>query len=138
MSDVRNGLQAERYGRPSPARRHTLIAVAGAVCGVALSWLAWVVWSQSTPLVQSSLRTYDVVSTHRADASVLVKTRDEGVEASCQVRAFGADRTAVGQRTFRVTGVRGTSVRLVQVRTEREASSVELVGCTANGQNRPR
>lgn len=129
---------AERYGRTSPARRRTLLNLSVLVCLVALGWLAWVVWSQSTPQVQSSLRTYDVVSTHRADASVLVKTRNEGVRASCQVRAFGADRTAVGQLSFRVTGVRGTAVRLVQVRTEREASSVELIGCTADGQNRPR
>lgn len=138
MSDVRTDLLAERYGRPSTARRRTLLAVAAAVCLVALGWLAWVVWSQSNPQVQSSLRTYDVVDTHRVDAAVMVKARNEGVEASCLVRAYGADRTTVGELNFRVAGVRGTTIRRVSVRTERAASSVELIGCSAHGQTKPR
>ncbi len=138
MSDVRTDPLTDRYGRPGPGRRRTLLAVAVALCLVAFGWLAWVVWSQSTPEVQSSLRTYDVVDTHRVDAAVMVKARNEEVEASCLVRAFGADRTAVGELNFRVADVRGTSIRRVNVRTERAASSVELIGCTADGQTRPR
>jgi hypothetical protein len=138
VSDVRIDPLDARYGRPGPGRRRALIAVATAVCLVALGWLGWVVWSQSTPEVQSSLRTYDVVDTHRADASVVVKARSADVVASCQVRAYGADRTTVGELNFDVSGVDGTAVREVSVRTEREASSVQLVGCTADGQNRPR
>jgi hypothetical protein len=138
VSDVRTDLLAERYGRPGRGRRGVLLTVAGGVCLVALGWIAWVVWSQSTPQVQSSLRTYDIVDSHRADASLVIKARSADVEASCLVRAYGVDRTTVGERSFAVSGVRGTEVREVSLRTEREASSVQLVGCTAKGQNRPR
>ncbi|MEO7448282.1 MAG: DUF4307 domain-containing protein [Humibacillus sp.] len=138
MSDVSTDPLAARYGRPGPARRRGLVVAAAFLALVGLAWVGWVVWSQSTPEVQSSLRTYDVVDTHRADASVAVRARSADVEASCQLRAYGADRTTVGELNFDVTGVEGTEVREVTLRTERRASSVQLVGCTADGQNRPR
>jgi hypothetical protein len=129
---------SDRYGATSPARRRLVIAVSGAVGVLALAWVAWAAWFQGTPDVQSSLRSFDIVDSHSATASIAVKPSDPDVEASCLVRAFGEDHSVVGELNFKVSGIRGTAVREVALRTEREATSVELVGCTTKGQARPR
>ncbi len=129
---------SDRYGAPSPARRAWVIAGSGLVGIAALGWLAWAVWFHSTPEVQSSLRGYDVVDVHRTTASVAVRTDDAAVEARCVVRAIGEDHSVVGEVDFTVSGVAGTTTRDVSLRTEREATSVELVGCTTGEQSRPR
>ena len=138
MSDVRSDAVAERYGTPSPGRRRTVIVASGVVGVLALAWLAWDAWSQSTPDVQSSLRSFDVVDTHRTDAVVAVKPRSSEVSASCLVRAFAADHSVVGELNFKVAGESDTTVREVTMRTEREATSVELIGCRTADQPRPR
>ena len=138
MSDVKTDEVADRYGAPNPRRRRTVIVASGVVGVLALAWLAWAAWFQSTPDVQSSLRSFEVVDTHSASAVVAVNTSSEDVSASCRVRAFGDDHSVVGELNFKVTGVSGTALRDVTLRTERKATSVELVGCTAPGQPRPR
>ena len=67
-----------------------------------------------------------------------MKTRDRSVEASCRVQAFSEDHSVVGERNFRVTGTEGTVTVALPFRTEREATSVEMVGCTTPDQSRPR
>ncbi len=88
--------------------------------------------------MQSSLRTFDVVDSHTVTAAVAVRLADEDVRASCLVRATGADHRVVGELNFMVTGVQGTVHRDVTLRTEREATTVEMVGCTTEDQSRPR
>ncbi len=129
---------AARYGTVAPRRRRLGIAVSGLVGLVALVWLAWAVWFQSTPQVQSALRSFDVVDEHTVDAVVEVRTRDEQVRASCLVRAYGTDHSVVGELNFRVSGVDGRLRREVSLRTERPATSVQVVGCTTPDQSRPR
>ena len=133
-----DAVMADRYGGTSPARRRAVILVSGLVGVVALAWVAWAAWFQSTPEVQSSLQSYDIVDDHTATAKVVVKPSDAGVRASCLLRASGADHSVVGELNFRVSGVSRAIVREVEVRTEREATTVELIGCTAPGQSRPR
>ena len=129
---------ADRYGTPSPLRRRAIIVGSGVVGVLALAWLAWAAWFQGTPEVQSSLRSFEVVDTHTVTADVAVKPRSDEVSASCLVRAFSEDHSVVGELNFKVSGVSGTTQQQVTLRTEREATSVELVGCTAPGQSRPR
>ena len=129
---------SERYGTADPARRRLLIAASGLVGLVALAWLAWATWFQTNPDVQSSLRTFEVVDAHTVTASVAVRTSDTHVDANCLVRAVGLDHSVVGELNFRVSGVSGTVHRTVTLRTEREATSVEMVGCTTKDQARPR
>ncbi len=138
MSDVTTDPLADRYGTPGPARRRTVIVASGVIGTVALAWLAWAAWAQGTPDVQSSLRSFDVVDTHTVTAVVIVKPRSSEVSANCLVRAFAADHSVVGELNFKVAGESGTTVREVTVRTEREATSVERIGCTTAGQPRPR
>ncbi|WP_169741750.1 DUF4307 domain-containing protein [Nocardioides aequoreus] len=129
---------AERYGRGRSQRGRWVVVASGIVGVVALTWLLWVIWFESTPAAQSQLQGYDVVSGELATAQVTVTLADPDVEASCLVRASAADSSVVGERSFQVTGVEGPQRLEVEVRTEREATSVEMVGCTAPGQSRPR
>jgi hypothetical protein len=78
-----------------------------------------------------------VVDEHTATARIDVRLADADVRASCLLRAYAEDHTVVGERSL--TPVYGEQQPLsVDVRTERRATSVELVGCTAPGEPRPR
>ena len=134
VGDVRTTDLADRYGTASPARRRLVILASGVVGLLALAWLAWAAWFQSTPEVASSMQAFEVVDSH----TVLVKPASSDVAANCLVRAFSADHSVVGELNFEVAGQSGTTQQTVSLRTEREATSVELVGCTAQGQRRPR
>ena len=98
-----------------------------------LVWVAWVAWFHSTPAVESDLAGYDVAGEHAATAVVEVSL-DDGADASCRVRALSEDHSVVGELAF--TPVDGRNE--VEVRTERRATTVELVGCTTPDQQRPR
>jgi hypothetical protein len=54
------------------------------------------------------------------------------------VRAIAADKSVVGELNFKIAGASGSTLREVKLRTEREATSVELIGCTTAEQSRPR
>ena len=124
---------ADRYGTPSRWRRPATIGIAIALAVVSLGWLGWTVWFHSTPAVTSSLVTFDVTSDHETRVRLDVQLADD-VEASCRLRAFAEDHTTVGELAF--TPVDGNNE--VVIRTERRATTVEKLGCTAPGQPRPR
>jgi len=129
---------AGRYGGETPRRRRAVIVASGVVGVLAMAWLAWAGWSQSTPDVESNLESFEVVDTHSVEATVVVDIRSDDVTANCLVRAVGTDHSVVGERNFEVTGKRGASRQDVTLRTERRATSVELIGCTSPDQSRPR
>jgi hypothetical protein len=123
----------ERYGAPSRLRRPVTIALAVTLAVVGLTWLGWAAFFHSTPDASSELVTFDVTSDHETQARLDV-TLGDGVEATCRLRAFAEDHTTVGELAF--TPVAG--VNRVVIRTERRATTVEKLGCTAPGQPRPR
>lgn len=129
---------SERYGN-SRRSRVVVIVVLAIVGTVAAAWLAWVISYYARPLTQSGLSTFDIVSEHRAIANVTVTRRDTTVTAKCLLRAYAEDHTPVGELNFEVTATEPKRVELIKsVRTERRATSIELVGCTADGQSRRR
>ena len=125
---------AERYGAPSPRRRQALIGVGVVVVAARAGWRGWAIRDQSTPEVRSDLVGYRVVDEHHAVATVEVRLSDDDVEASCTLRAFAEDHNVVGEWVF--TPQHGRNEQ--DVRTERRATSVELLGCTTAEQRRPR
>ncbi len=125
---------ADRYGAPAPWRRRATVAACVVLVAGFLGWLGWTIWDQSTPQVRSDIVGYQVVDEHLATATVEVRLADDDVVASCTLRAYAEDHTVVGEWVF--TPADGKSVQ--DVRTERLATSVELLGCTAPGQSRPR
>ena len=128
---------AERYGAPPRWRRPLLIGlVVVVVGGFAVLW-AWITVVQSDPTVSSELITSEIVDDHEATAVIRVQYGDDPVEAHCTVRAIAHDKTVVGEETFEPSRDGGQD-NTVTIRTERRATAVENIGCTADGQPRPR
>ena len=124
---------AERYGAPSPVRRR-LVVVATVLAVAALAgWLVWATLFHATPAVGSEMVGYDIVDENRATAVVSVSL-EEGVVGSCTLRALADDHSTVGELAFEPVDGRND----VTIRTERRATTVTLLGCTAPGQPRPR
>lgn len=130
---------AGRYPeRNRPARRRGVIWATGLIGVIALGWLGWVIVDQSTPEVTSAMKSWQIRDDHNVDVAFTVRLRDEKVAATCLVRAFAGDHSTVGETNVRVpTGLTHQRVKGV-VRTERRATSIELVGCRAPGQESPR
>ncbi len=124
---------ADRYGAPARWRRPATITLAVTLAVVGLGWLGWTAWFHSTPATTSELITFEVTSDYEVAARLDVQL-DDGVDASCRLRALAEDKTAVGELEF--SPVAGTNE--VVIRTERRATSVEKLGCTAPDQPRPR
>ncbi len=128
---------ADRYGAPAPWRRRALIATSVAVALVSGTWLGWTAWDHSTPEVQSELINFKVLDEHSVTAEVALRFKDPSVEATCLLRAFAEDHSVVGELNF--TPPEATTGMMTHtVRTERRATSIENIGCTADGQPRPR
>jgi hypothetical protein len=133
MRDVEQTL-SERYAAPPAWRRRLTLAAVAAVVLVALGWLAWVMVVQANPKVESQLLGWRVVDAHSATARIDVHVYDPSSHPTCTVQALADDHTVVGELTFEPTS--GTNV--VTVRTQREASAVDVPGCIAKGQDHPR
>ena len=126
-----------RYGAPAPWRRRALIGACVLVAAAFAGWLAWATWDHANPPVESALVSFTVDGEHRATAKVQVTLADADVRASCLLRAYAEDHTVVGELSF--TPEYGVDQPVERaVRTERRATSVELIGCTAPGAPRPR
>ena len=129
---------AERYGAPSRARRPLVIVLAVVLSAALVGWLVWATARHSRPEVSSQLEGFRVPGEHSATATFTVVRRQADVRATCVLQASAADHATVGQLTVRVT-VGGAEPRLTRsMRTERRATAVDLLGCTAPGQPQPR
>jgi hypothetical protein len=128
---------AQRYGAPAPWRRRALIVSSVLLAVTFLVWLAWSVYDQATPQVTSELESFSVEDDHTVTAVLVVRLDSSDVKASCTLRAYAEDHTTVGELTFTPDPSAGRR-QVETIRTERRATSVEKVGCTAPGQDRPR
>jgi hypothetical protein len=127
----------ERYGARSPGRRRVVIAASAVLALAFLGWLGWVVYETLTPQVTSSLESFHIDDAHTATAVVAVSLSSADVEATCQLRAYAADHTTVGATSFTPDPSKGQR-QTVQIKTERLATAIESLGCTAPGQDKPR
>jgi hypothetical protein len=127
----------ERYGVRAPWRRRVLVGACAVVVATFGAWLAWTVAGHASPDVASELVAFEIVDDYTVDAALDIEFDDGEVEATCLLRAFAEDHTVVGELSF--TPDPGAGPRFEEsVRTERRATSVESLGCTAPGQPRPR
>jgi hypothetical protein len=129
---------AERYGTSSRSRRPLSIAGMLTLAVVGLAWLLWVVLFHGRPQVTSEMVGFTVDGQHAVAARYTVVRRDVSVPASCLLRAYADDHSVVGELTVPVDSDAKTVTVSSTVRTERRATAVELVGCTAAGQRQPR
>jgi hypothetical protein len=128
---------AERYGVPSANRRRLLVAATVVLALVFLGWLAWTVVGSTQTQVTSELQAFSVVDDSTVSVVLLVSLADDDVRATCRLRAFAEDHTTVGELAFTPEPAAGQR-QTVEMRTERRATAVESLGCTADGQKRPR
>lgn len=107
--------------------------------GLATAWLVWAMLFHGRPQVDSNMVSFDVRGQHEATATFTVVRRSESVEASCLLRALAEDHSVVGELNVPVDSTDNAQTTVTtSLRTEREATSVDLVGCTAPGQTRRR
>lgn len=139
MDVVSHDVMTERYGAPSPLRRRAIVAVSTLVAVVFLAWLGWTALAHGDPDVSSDMVTWSIDGEHAASARVSVRLGDDDVTASCLLRAVAEDHTIVGELRFEVdaaTLAEGDTLTR-EVRTERRATTVQLMGCTSPDQLRP-
>jgi hypothetical protein len=124
----------ERYAAPPAWRRPVTIGAVVLLALVGLAWLAWAAFVESNPRVESELSGFDVVDDHSVTVKVDVRVSSGTTGASCTVEALASDHSIVGELHFRPS----SGMNEVRVRTERRASAVDVPGCIADGQDRPR
>ena len=101
----------------------------GGVVSFLLGWLVWAALSHSRQDVGALVESFDVRSPHQVAVTVLI-TRTSSAAVHCTVAAIASDHATVGQRVLRLPpGSSGTSRVSALVRTEREATTVDVVGC---------
>ena len=134
----------QRYGAPPRGRRYLLLGACATLVVGFLAWLAWTTVVHANPDVGSELISFDIVDDHTVTAVVQVDLSDDladglragSASASCVLRAFAEDHSTVGELVWSPDP--GSTRQELSVRTERRATSVEGIGCTTEGQPRPR
>jgi hypothetical protein len=130
-------VMAQRYGAPSRGRRAFVVTLAALFAAAGLAWVAWAALTSGPPLVSSQLVSFTVPSEHSAQARVVVARRRADLTASCLLRASAVDHTVVGELNFTVGPSSPATVTLHKdVRTERAATTLDLIGCVTKGQDR--
>jgi hypothetical protein len=125
---------SSRYGTAGGRQRQLVIVFSVVLAAAFLGWVAWAAWFQANPSVTSKLVTPKVVGPHEATVVIAVNLDADATDPRCRVQAIAHDHSVVGELTF--TPVDGRNE--VSIRTERKAEAVDNLGCTAEGQSRPR
>ncbi len=133
MSDL-----AYRYGMPGRTNRLIAGGLVGALLAGGVGFLGWTVLFYGNPDVRSQLRTFEVVSDHEAQALLQVVREARTTEAVCRVQALAEDHAVVGEATLPVADGPEDQTLQLSIRTERRATTVASLGCTTEGQPRPR
>jgi hypothetical protein len=129
---------AERYGRRRGRRRPVPLLAGGLLVAAGLAWLGWVAVEHANPPVASRLLSFEVVSATAATATIQVD-RTGDIAADCRLQAKASDFSIVGEATVTVPAeAPRRHVLTTSISTQREATSVVLIGCTTARSDRPR
>ncbi|WP_181407463.1 DUF4307 domain-containing protein [Nocardioides sambongensis] len=126
----------DRYGAPSLTGRILVTVIGGAIVLAGLVWLGWATVFNADPPVKSEMIANDVLDDHTATVTVRLQYGDGPVETSCLVRAIAHDKVVVGEVTVHPDPDEGPD-HTFEFNTDRLATAVDWVGCTAEGQPRP-
>ncbi|MDN6398970.1 MAG: DUF4307 domain-containing protein [Brachybacterium sp.] len=121
--------RADRYGGPLVSRR-TARVLLGLAAAVFLAVVVYVGIQASNNPVRSEVLAYD----HLADDVIAVDyqvTMDPGTEATCSIQALNKGRAQVGFVEAAVPAQDARrSVHHVEISTQGEAVSAEIISCT--------
>ena len=118
-----------RYGTSRPSSRPIVIVLAVLLVGGLTGWAVWAAVTDR-PAIEATLPSYDVVSDHEIRVQVTARFRDAPPRGSCLVRATAEDYTVVGEINLTAAQLRSAGGNWIPVRTERRATTAELVRCT--------
>jgi hypothetical protein len=122
----------DRYGTASPRRRMALIAATTVLGVVFLGWVIWAAWLHANPEIDAAVASFDISSDHAVQVQIDAQIRDDRVRGTCLLRASASDHTVVGELVVTVGQLRAQQGRFFTVRTERLATTVELVSCSVH------
>jgi hypothetical protein len=128
----------QRYRGPSRAYRVVALVLVAALGLTSVGLLGWTVFFHSNPQVQSGLAGFAFNGEHEATADIAVNRESTTTEVFCKLQAIAADHSVVGELTHPVVDGPREQVLRVTIRTERRATSIDLVGCTTAEDPRPR
>jgi|SRR4051794_19722627 hypothetical protein len=118
-----------RYGAPSRGRRLALLTAIVAVVALFLVWLAWAALHHAKTSVTADVTSFSVVSTHEIAVTIDVE-RASGDRVVCTVEAQASDHGLVATEDIAVPAGDSGSVQVsARIRTDREATSVDVSGC---------
>jgi hypothetical protein len=80
---------------------------------------------------------HEIVDDHTATITVRITYGDGPVEATCRAVAIAEDKMPVGEVAYSPDPDEGPD-HVIEVRTDRRATTVQWDGCTTEGQPRPR
>ncbi|MER6498746.1 DUF4307 domain-containing protein [Streptomyces sp. NPDC001455] len=134
MTAVRDALPENRYGRSADERADRRLRIIGAVLGVAfLGVVGWFGYDYvSGQQISAEMIKRKVVSDERVDVHLEVR-KDADAKGYCTLRAQHEDGSDVARKDFRFDDRTDRVDRIVSLRTTARATSVELIGCTADG-----
>jgi HAMP domain-containing protein len=119
----------DRYGTARPRRGPLVIVLAVLVVGGLTAWAVWATIT-SRPAIEATLTSYHVVSTHEIRVKVVAQFRPADVDGTCLVRASAQDHTVVGELNLTADELRAARGAWIPMRTERRATTAELVRCS--------
>ncbi|WP_232678939.1 DUF4307 domain-containing protein [Nocardioides sp. R-C-SC26] len=130
---------ADRYGVPSRWRRVALLTAAVTVVVAFGGWLGWTIWEQARPQIASGELRFEIVSDREIVATFTVDLADgvDPADTTCELRAQAVDKSLVGRLVFAPQPDARNQVTQ-SVTTVQRATAVDLIGCTTEGQQRPR
>jgi hypothetical protein len=136
VSSNRDSL-TQRYGGKNLARRVLVILLVVALVVPAGAWLIWATLGHASPPVASQHVAHTIVDDHTATVRVRIQYGDDPVRALCTARAISHDKEVVGEVTVEPDPAAGPD-HVFTIVTHRRATAVDWLGCTAEGQLRPR
>lgn len=122
---------AQRYGGGSAWGRTAMLGAGFVVVACLVGWFVWALWAHSHPKVVSSLDSWELQGDNAVKVTVEVRIYDATVKPVCSVLAYAEDHSTVGVHSFTPIAGRQSFV----LKTERQPTSIDWRGCTAEGQD---
>ncbi|MFG3346623.1 DUF4307 domain-containing protein [Streptomyces sp. NPDC048018] len=132
MSAVREGLPEGRYGRSADERADRTLKIVGAVLGavflVVMGWFGWYYVVDNK--ISAEMIKFDVVSADEVQVHLEIR-KDADARGVCTLRSRSEDGAEVGRKDVRIDEPGDRLDRVYSIRTTANATSAELIGCTA-------